>query len=155
LFRCGRCSLAGGGRFQNGPDFRYFWVFSFVYAGALVACAGIFGCAGVAGGRAGVWGFLVGSCVHVDIRCRRTLLSPRVHVDVGGRDILFWRRIVHRRGSSLVRCRRRCRRWGGRMAGRGYVGGRRCCWLGNLRAATRARSLFRCKRSPEKEKTPS
>jgi hypothetical protein len=150
LFRRGRCSLAGRGRIRKGPDFRYFGCFSFVYAGALIACAGIFSCSGVAAGRAGVWGFFACSCVHVDIRCRRTLLSPRVHVDVGGRGFLFRRRIVPRRGSSFVRRGRRCRRRGVRVTCRRYVGGNRGCWFGSLRAATGARSLIRSKRSPEK-----
>jgi hypothetical protein len=156
LFRRGRCSLASRDRFRGGPDFRHGRAFSFViYVGALVACADIFSCAGVVGGRAGVWGFLVGSGVHMDIRSRRFLLSPRVHVDVGGRDILFRRRIVLRRGGGLVRRRQRCRRRGGRVTSRWYVGGGSFRRLGNLRAATRARSLFRCKRSPEREKTLS
>jgi hypothetical protein len=98
---------------------------------------------------------LMGSCVYVDIRSRRTLLSPRVHVDVGGRDILFRRRIVLLRGGGLVRRRRRCRRRGGRVTCRWYVGGGSFRRLGNLRAATRVRSLFRRKRSPGRKKTPS
>jgi hypothetical protein len=156
LFRRGRCSLPSRGRFRNSSDFRHCRPLSFdICAGALVACAGVFSSPGAAGGRAGIWGILLGSCVHMDIRSRGFLLSPRVHVDVGGRVVLLRRRIVLRRGGGSIRRRRRCRRRGGRVTGRGYVGGRSGRWLGNLRAATRARSLFRRKRSPEKEKTPS
>jgi hypothetical protein len=57
VFRRGRCSLASRGKFRDSPDFWYFRGFSFVYAGALVACAGIFSCPDAAGGRAGVRGF--------------------------------------------------------------------------------------------------
>jgi hypothetical protein len=71
LFRRGRCILAGRGRFRDGPDFGYFWGFSFIYAGALVACASIFSCSDAAGGRAGVRGFRLGSGVQMDIRSRR------------------------------------------------------------------------------------
>jgi hypothetical protein len=111
LFRRRRCSLPSRGRFRNSPDFRHCRALSFdICAGALVACAGVFGSPGAAGGRARVGGILLGSCVHVDIRSRRSLLSPRVRVDVGGRVVLFRRRIVLRRGGSLVRRRRRCRR---------------------------------------------
>jgi hypothetical protein len=41
----------------------YFGGFAFIYAGALVACAGIFNYPGAAGGRAGVRGFWLGFCV--------------------------------------------------------------------------------------------
>jgi hypothetical protein len=98
---------------------------------------------------------LLGSCFHMDIGGRRFLLSPRVHMDVGGRVMLFQRRIVPRRRRGFLRHGRRRRRR------RGAVTCIRCIWtcrrrrLGNLRAATRARSLFRRKRSPEREKTPS
>jgi hypothetical protein len=111
LFRHGRCSLTRRGRFWSSPDLRHCRALSFeVYAGALIASAGIFSCPGAACGRARVRGILLGSCVRVDIKSRRFLLSPRVHVDVGGREILFRRRIVLHRGGGLVRRRRRCRR---------------------------------------------
>jgi hypothetical protein len=58
-----------------------------------VACAGIFSSSGAAGIGAGVRGIL---------------LSPCVHVDIGGRGVLFRRRIILRRGRSLFGRRRRC-----------------------------------------------
>jgi hypothetical protein len=77
LFWRSRCSLSSSGRFRNSPDFRHCRALSFVIcAGALVACAGVFSSPGAAGGRAGVWGISLGSCVHMDIRSRRFLLSP-------------------------------------------------------------------------------
>jgi hypothetical protein len=55
LFQRGRCSLPSRGRFWSSPDFRHCRALSFViYAGALVACAGILSSPGAVGGRAGV-----------------------------------------------------------------------------------------------------
>jgi hypothetical protein len=47
--------------------FRLFWSFSFVGVGSLVASAIIVFSSGTAGISAGIWGILVGPCVHVDI----------------------------------------------------------------------------------------
>jgi hypothetical protein len=137
LFRRGRCSLSSRGRFRDSPDFWYCRALSFViYAGALVACAGIFSSPGAAGGRASVRGIWLGSCVHVDIRSRWILLSPRVHVDVGGRVVLLRRRIVLHRGGGFVGRRRRCRRRRSGMTCRGYVGGGSGHRLFNVGAGT-------------------
>jgi hypothetical protein len=79
---------------------------------------------------------LLGSCGHVDIRSRRILLSPRVHVDVGGRVVLLWWRIVLRWGSGFIGRRRRCRRRGSSVTCRGYVGGGSSHRLFNIGAGT-------------------
>jgi hypothetical protein len=84
---------------------------------------------------------------------RSILLSPRVHVDIGGRGVLFWRSIILRRGRSLFGCRQRCRRQRGSMASGRYVRACRRHRLVYVGASTGARSTFRCKWSPEKEKS--
>jgi hypothetical protein len=121
-------------------DFWYCGALSFIYAGAHVACAGVFSSSGTACGRASV---------------RGTLLSPRVDVDFGGRIVLFRRRIILRRGRGLFWRRRRCRRRRGGVTGRRYVGMRCGRRFINVRAGTQAGGMFRRKRRPEREKTPS
>jgi hypothetical protein len=80
-------------------------------------------------------------------------LSPRVHVDIGGRSVVFWRRAVPRRGGSIVGHGRRCpRRRSDWAHGRCIRACRRrrflCVWGG-----TRTGGVLRSQRSSEEEKS--
>jgi hypothetical protein len=88
------------------PDLWHFGTFSFVYAGSPVACTGILSSSGATGIGAGI---------------RNILLSPYVHVDIGGRTVLFRQRVVLRRGGSLLWRRQRCSRRRGNRAHRRHI----------------------------------
>jgi hypothetical protein len=80
------------------------------------------------------------------------LLSPHVHMDIGGRNALFPWRVVLRRGGSFLERRRRCSRRRGNWAHCRHIRARRRRRLISMRAGTGAGGMQRSKWSSEEEK---
>jgi hypothetical protein len=137
LFQCSRRSLFWSGSLRHYLGLRLLRSFLLVCVGALVASASIVFSSGAAGISAGVWGIL---------------LSPRVHVGIRGRSVVFRRRAIPRWSSSLVGRGQRCP---ARRRNQTYGRHIRACRRRRLLSVwggTRTGSMFQNQWSPEEEK---
>jgi hypothetical protein len=127
-FRCSQLRLFRSSLFRCGLSLQLLRSLSLVSTGALVASTGIIFSSSAAVVSASIWGIL---------------LSPRVHVDMGGRSVMFRRRAVPRRRCSFAGRRQTCPGRGSNRTHCQYIRARRRCRLLSMRRSTRTRSMFR------------